>query len=487
MENKSSCNPIVSGADILLVIPPPFFTRMPHIGVAYLSSFLKAKGFKVSVYDLSLKLYNCATDELKKFWQIDLLNKLFVTEAADSVYKNFEQQITRFVEDVLATDIKVIGFSVNIISIFLANRIAMEIKKRDPDRFIIFGGPGTYFKHPRELTESGFVDLYIIGEGELTLSNILISYYSGKNIETAPGILSGNDLGRCQAIPGQIIHNLNTIPPPTFSEFNLGDYNQGNEYKPLPLLLNRGCINRCSYCIDCIMWPKYRSRSPKHIMAEIDYHINKNNTKAFEILDLTCNGNLGQLSKTCGLIIDSGYKFDWVSYAVIRRNMDFALLRKMKQAGCNTLIYGVENGSDRILKKMGKRYTAKEASGVIRTTHKAGIRVNINIIVGFPGETEKDFEDTIDFIRENKDYINEVTNVSGCTLFPEAEIGINSRKYGIVWDEHSEPMLYEDSNGLNRSGRIERVARMVEAISELNLSKSIINKPALAPIMREAR
>lgn len=471
----------IKNSDIFLVITPPFFIKMPNIGVAYLSSFLTYKGFRVSVSDLSLKLYNSTSEELKRFWCIDCINSFFQSEISDTISKNFKNEINKFVEEFLATNIKVIGFSVNMISIYLANRIAKMIKAKDPQRLIIFGGPGTFSNHPRDRIKPSFADIYVIGEGEFTLFNILDAYYSNREICNAPGILLAKDLGKHQPSLPPNIQNLDGLPFPTFSGFDLKEYSRGEDYKPLPLLLSRGCIKRCTYCIDYLMWPKYRFRSPTHIMDEIRYHVMNNNAKAFEIIDLTCNGNLRQLSELCDLIIDSGLEFNWVSYAIIRRDMDFKLLEKMKKAGCHTLIYGVENGSDRILKVMGKGYTVKEASEVIQNTHKAGICTNINIIVGFPGETEEDFNQTVEFIRQNKDYINEVTNISGCTLFPAADIGRNKEKYGVCWQEDTDPMLFRDSNGLGREARTKRVERLVEIVNNLKISKSIVNKPSLNP------
>ena len=475
----------IKNLDILLVIAPPFFIKMPHIGVAYLASFLTHKGFRVSVFDLSLKLHNIVTDELKRFWHVDCINSFFQSEIADMISKNFENEISKFVEEFLATDTRVIGFSVNMISIYVANRIAKMIKAKDPQRLIIFGGAGTFSKHPRDRIKPSFADVYVIGEGEFTLFNILDAYYSNRKIPNATGILLAKDLGKYQPELSPNIQNLDEVPFPTFSGFDLKEYNQGQDYKPLPLLLSRGCIRRCTYCIDYLMWPKFRFRSPGHIMNEIKYHVMNNNVKAFEVSDLTCNGNLRQLSELCDLIIDSGLKFSWVSYAIIRRDMDFKLLEKMKKAGCHTLIYGVENGSDRILKLMGKGYTSKEASEVIQNTNKAGICTNINIIVGFPGENEDDFNQTIEFIRQNKDYINEVTNISGCTLFPIADIGRNKKKYGVYWEEDTDPMFFRDSNALDREGRNERVTRLVGIVNNLKISKSIVNKPSLNPEVKE--
>lgn len=470
---------ISKDSDILLIIPPPFSPKMPSVGIAYLTTFLKNKGFKASVFDMSLKLHNIASEELKRFWQMDCTNSFFVTEIAENLYKAFYKDIVDFIDEILTSNIRIIGFSVNIISIFLANKIAKLIKEKDLSRIIIFGGPGTFFKHPRQLIKPNFVDIFVIGEGEEVTLKIVDSILKDKKIESGPGILLGVDLEQFNVIPSIPIKDINSIPFPTFSEFDLREYNQSSDYKPLPLLLSRGCIKRCSYCIDYIMWPGFRFRSPENVFEEIKYHIQINKVKTFEFNDLTCNGNLKQLSKICDLIIESGLRFNWVSYAIIRKDMNYELLLKMKKAGCHTLIYGVESGSDSILRKMNKDYTARDASELIRMTKESGICTNVNLIVGFPGETEDDFNQTVNFLYQNRDYIDEVTNVSGCTLFPEAEIGYNREKYGVIWREGTDPMLFRDTNGVDRHIRNQRVEKLLNIINEIGLSKSIVNQPKL--------
>ena len=100
----------MKGADILLVIPPPFFLKMPHIGVGYLASYLEQKGFKAAVCDLSLRLHNQAKPDLKRFWHVDCVNSYFQSEIADIIFKSFKGEIDQFIDDILATPTEVIGF-----------------------------------------------------------------------------------------------------------------------------------------------------------------------------------------------------------------------------------------------------------------------------------------------------------------------------------------------------------------------------------------
>ncbi|MDD4894252.1 MAG: radical SAM protein, partial [Candidatus Omnitrophica bacterium] len=81
---------------------------------------------------------------------------------------------------------------------------------------------------------------------------------------------------------------------------------------------------------------------------------------------------------------------------------------KMKESGCKHLIYGIESGSQRVLSLMRKRFTISDADAVIKATHEAGIVVTANFMFGFPGETEKDFTETLDFIKRNAKYLDRV-------------------------------------------------------------------------------
>lgn len=467
--------------DILLVIPPPFFTSMPHIGVAYLSQYLEHHGISTGIYDLSVKLFNQSGEDLKEFWRVEANNRLFISEIAQNIMDGCREGIDQFIDDFLFTKTKIIGFSVNISSLFIANFMSKAIKERAPETLIIFGGAGTYFNHPRDLAQPSFADIYVLGEGEQALLNIIRDFYNNTPIVTAPGILLRQDVGQRSAIPAQEIAQVDDIPFPTFEGFNLQEYNLTGDSRLLPLLLSRGCVRCCSYCIDYIIWPKYRFRSPKKIMEEIQYHLLNNRTEVFHFNDLSCNGNLEQLSELCDLIIESGHLFKWVSYALVRKDMTAELFYKMKKAGCHTLIFGVETGSDRVLKLMRKPYTAREASQVLRLSHEAGIQTNMNVIVGFPGETESDFNATVGFLEENHPVIDEVSNVNGFTVFPDAEVGMNQGKYGIVPDKSGEWMLFKDRNGLDREGRLKRVERLMETVESFNLRKGFISKPALNP------
>lgn len=459
--------------DLFLVMLPPWATKMPPLGLAYLATYLKQKGFKPFVYDLNIKLHNSAKRKNKFFWEVENLNNKSPEDVAKDVLSVFRKEFSLFVEELLSTNVKVISFSTSLVNLWVSVEIAKRIKIKDPERIIIFGGPGCFWDYKR--VEPGVVDGFVIGEGEEALSNILRAIKGGQNFKNIPGVVIPENGNYFDPVFPEPL-DINTIPFPKFLEFRLEEYNKGKEYKPLPILTSRGCIGRCNYCIDCQMWGALRHRLAENIFEEIKYHYRRYGIDKFEFNDLICNGNLKELERFSDLVAKSGCKINWVSYAIIRKDMDYELFVKLKKSGCHTLIYGVESGSDIILKKMNKYYTAEDAERIIRFTHQAGICTNINIIVGFPGETEHEWNKTIEFLKRNAEYIDEITNVSGCVLFSGSKMWHHQQEFGIIL-EHADTLLYKDKIGLTPEVRKNRVKKTFSIISELGIKCSIVNNP----------
>jgi len=126
--------------------------------------------------------------------------------------------------------------------------------------------------------------------------------------------------------------------------------------------------------------------------------------------DSLINGIPRELSKFCDLVIDSGIKFNWGGMGLLRKEMNPELLAKMHKAGCYNISWGLETGSQDVIGLMQKRlYTMDLAKAIISNTYKSGIKQNCSLIVGFPGETEEMFEETIQFVREFSKYFDSMS------------------------------------------------------------------------------
>ena len=456
---------------IILINCPPWGVVMPPLGIAYLSAYLRAKGIDTVVNDLNLILYQQADKLEKAYWNLDAINKISPIDIAQNLFFSFKQSINEYIKSL--ADSKIIGFSANnMISAAFCGIFGAKIKQFYADKIIIVGGPGVYHSWDRNIADKTGIDFFVIGEGEeafFQLVKVFIDNQCTKLSTAIPGVLSAGKLFSPRRV---FIKDINSLPFPTFKEFDLKAYNPNSNYHPLPMLLSRGCINRCSYCVDWYMcWP-FRTRKKESVIAEIKHHLDTYGVNNIEFNDLLCNGNLPHIESLCESISAENFGINWISYAAIRKSMSDRLMQKMKQSGCNSLCYGVESGSDFVLKRMNKNYTKKDAANVLKMTHNAGILTRINIIVGFPGETNDDFQQTLDFIYENKNYISEVTNVSAFVFMPGSDLGIYPHKFGIRFLNSN---LWTDEYGLSQKQRIQRVDIVCKLIKEIGIKNLIIN------------
>lgn len=170
-----------------------------------------------------------------------------------------------------------------------------------------------------------------------------------------------------------------------------------------------GCNNFCSYCIVPYVRGRERSREPHAVIEEAKALI------ADGVRDLTL---LGQNVNSYGLDLNNGWNFPKLLRAVNDINGDFRIrfmTSHPKDAGeelfdaiadCDKVVKHLhlpfQSGSDNVLRLMNRGYTRKQYIKSIESMRKRipDIVLTSDVIVGFPGETEEDFSDTISLISE---------------------------------------------------------------------------------------
>jgi hypothetical protein len=116
--------------------------------------------------------------------------------------------------------------------------------------------------------------------------------------------------------------------------------------------------------------------------------------------------------------------------AILHPTMTPDLLAKMRRGGCRSLFYGLESGSQKVVDLMGKNFSLRDAATILRDTNKAGIAAGVFIMVGFPGETEADFEETLEFVRRNAPEIGRIST-SLCDVQKGSHLDLHADEFGI--------------------------------------------------------
>ncbi|HBA60499.1 MAG TPA: hypothetical protein DCZ92_06725 [Elusimicrobia bacterium] len=205
-------------------------------------------------------------------------------------------------------------------------------------------------------------------------------------------------------------------------------YNAGRELA-LPYYFMGGCIYNCSFCGRNIKDKRVNFKPVARVAGELAFLAKKYRTNCFYFLNNAVNLSDKYLNEFCDEIIKKRVRILW-SDSAKPKNLDKALLLKMSRAGCISLTWGVESGNEELLLSINKQHTAVSAAQTLRHAHEAGIWNRVNLIVGYPGETESQFRDTLDFIRDNIDFIDTL-EVHKFFLSTPSIIASNPEKYGI--------------------------------------------------------
>ena len=456
---------------ILLVELPPWDPRTVPLGIAYLVTYLKSKGIGAKAFDLNIEMYNSLSDERKKGWG----NEDFHWWQSGGLQERYMLMFDRFVDRILSFETRVIGFSATLPSIPFLDHLLKRLKNKSPDKIIIVGGPATFFRETRMTDfDRDLVDYFVIGDGEIALSELLINLNDNGKLSlptrTQCKVWKDNLLERVICIQTPKIMDLDSIPPPTFEEFDLSLYIEGakNTHFTLPIIFSKGCTRRCTFCSDRVLSYPYRCRKAENVVKEISMHLKRyNNIYSFRLNDLSFNANLRFIDELCDRIIAEDIRVKWYGQAQVRPEMGIDLLSKMKRAGYRQFDLGLESLCDHVLSMMRKGYTSLEAIRFLKAAKEAGIETNILLIVGYPGETEEDFKINLENIKQNAKYIDRIGSLNICGMPVGSELRSHPGKHNFLFPPHSDWVTADYTNTYEVRKR--RYNEVIRCCNELNI------------------
>ena len=462
--------------DIVLIQLPGWSNQNPPMGLALLKSYLAGRGFNARVFDLNIVLYNLRHGRYSEAWNDENAYYLWERESfVKQMFNFYSSEILNFIYSILSLKPAVVGFSTHCSSFISARLLARKIRQYLPETKIVFGGPqvASYTDRWKEILLSGEADAVVFGEGEESLSEYLKSRNSlSKSIikgvaHTVDGqIIDGGD--RTSDLP------LDSLPFADFSDFDLKMYAGENV---LPTYFSRGCINRCVFCTERKFSPRFRNRSGKRVFDEIVHQLSVYpQTQFFRFHDSVSNANVKELERFCDLLIENKINIGFnLENAVIRKEMDAGLYRKLKKAGCTVIGYGMETPSKQLLKSIGKKACLDaDFDKVVKEGVRAKLIIGINMMFGLLGETRDDFQQQLDFLKRFKRYRKHmIVNPSlNYCYFPEGcEVYMDPDKYGVDISKGSLFWVSKDGENtfIDRQKKFEEYCSLAQKLGFINL------------------
>lgn len=447
---------------IAIVGCPPWATLAPPLHLGYLIAYLRANKHSVAPFDFNIELYDEGIDDHKYLWSRDL-DGTWIKNKSSFIFKKIESWKRR----ILDSGADIIGVSVHYDARHVCLELINRIKEEDKNKLIVVGGPHCHpgYRSDKFLNQKN-IDIFVTGEGETALLDIVKQYEKKSEVTFCKGtiIRKGDRLIDCG--PRPVINDLNSIPFPDFEGLPLKKYVRKTE---IPILFGRGCIGNCVFCQDPINAGFYRSRSAQNIFDEMELRFDQGYTN-FWVNDLIANGNVKQLDKLSKLIIKSRLckNINISGQMRCRKEMAYDIYKNLYSAGWRTILYGVESGSQKVLDLMKKGYKVKTVEQNLKYTYKAGIRAETCLIVGFPGETEETFQETLDFLKRNHEYIHTMSALYALDLRMGSYVARNYEEFSI--DKGDDERYWQTKDGKNTyAWRLELIYRMIKLANSLKI------------------
>lgn len=348
------------------------------------------------------------------------------------VKTNFKEKLIR---ELISSPVTIAVSTTHIISFDTLEGLLSFIRSYNTKTKIIVGGQ-FLAKIKDKLTEVEDAEVFVFGDGEIVLPEIVRRIKNGVSLEGINGVVYKTDRGYRGSFD-PITYDLDHLPIPDWDLLRTRDFNdnyfQGNPFQTIISVEDgRGCRFRCSFCTANAANPVYRKKKVERIVQELSYYKSCGMEGVFFV-----SSNflipIKECAELCRIIADRELSLTLSGFGridVISKNLWLADL--LKEAGFGLIYSGIESGDPGILKAMGKSNDPAVYPEIVSHLKKRGIRVLGSFVFGHPGETAASIEKTKKLLREaNFDFANlcSLAPVKGCRLFE------NREQYGIEIDD----------------------------------------------------
>lgn len=353
------------------------FDTQPHLGLISLLSVLRQHGHEGRLIDPKLALRRGRV------------------HFDDTMYEALADQI-------LSTAPEVVGLTSLGCNFIGTARIAEHLKRERPDLPILLGGPHASILDEPILRHYGQFDVIVRGEAELTLGPLLEAL-GARDLSALAGVSYRRGEAVIHRPDGPAVPDLDVLPLPDYAAYPIADLH----LDVLRVEAGRGCPFACTFCSTASFFGRrYRLHSTERLCAELTRLNESYGITHFALTHDLFTVNKVKVLEFCDGVADLG--FTW-SCSARMDCVDPHLLRRMADAGCRSIYYGVETGSRRMQSAVAKRLDLDLFWPTLEATREVAIEATTSFITGYPQETQADQDDTLNLI--GAEWVREADNV----------------------------------------------------------------------------
>jgi radical SAM superfamily enzyme YgiQ (UPF0313 family) len=375
-------------------------TLYPALGLAYIAAYAEREGHEVKIIDAGAENYT---------------------------FQDIDKIALRFSPDL-------VGMQTYCTTLNKVYKVAENLKKIINTK-IVLGGPQATLEPSKTISNKN-IDFVIYGEGEKTMVELLNSLKK-RNFSKINGLVYKINEGIKKNSPMPLIRNLDEVPLPARHLFPMSKYHSSANLrgkKTLNIMTSRGCPYRCAYCAGSLIFGKnHRFHSAERVIEEMKILKEKYGADGIQFFDETFTVNRKRVIELCDKMIEEKLCLEWSCFTRVNL-VDKELLKKMKQAGCYLIFYGLESGVQRLLDLIQKDITLEQSEKAMKMTHEAGIETWVSFMLNLPSATKKEEEQTINFaIKVNPTFVQFpiATPYPGTKLY---DLALENGKLKTNWD-----------------------------------------------------
>ena len=351
--------------------------KIQMLGISYLQSAIEKAGIKCDRFDGNIDFFS----------KEDLINFIIVN--------NYD----------------LVGFSILFSNTEFSIEIAKEVKQKNSNIIIIFGGPNATVTHKELIDNNNFIDVVMRGEGEADIVSLINDYNLNGRFTIPLEGCSYQNIKNKKVYSKKIskIDNLDELANP--DRRNAFSYSKtvidGKEYYNIDISTSRGCPYQCTFCSVPMFKLKWRCRSAENVINEITKIYQRKKNIYIIFIDDNFLVDVDRALKIAEGIYKIGKKDNVTIPFVFAARTDQLLrmtvdqLRKIKEYGCYSIEVGIENGSDTVLKRMKKNINVKQNLKVINLLNNLHLNIGIDFILFDNKTTIFELKENFDFFRES--------------------------------------------------------------------------------------